>query len=308
MLLNPRSALAGPSLPLPLHAPKQRTMTVSSKPVVHLFPHSSWCACVRITIFELGLSDLIDIHTVDFLRAENLTPDFITMSSNATVPVLSTSEGVYGDSVSTIEYLIALHTSRHGRRIARRTGLVEELHAEAVDSKFMTFSACSDTELSAKASSPLPRGLVSRQEWTRKYANSQAGIPFAARYEAKMAHVDRLISLYAGTAPPAARHDFFAKSRANRTAARALIYTRLSAALRLTPGPFLAGAAPGEDDLHLIGWLTHVAFCSGARRPEDALRSLQMMFGEEPPAHVSMLWNAWIRRESFGKVYEAGLY
>ena len=72
-----------------------------------------------------------------------------------------------------------------------------------------------------------------------------------------MAHVDRLISLYTDTAPPAARVDFFAKSRANRSAARAMIYSRLPIVLRHTPGPFIAGAAPGEDDLHLV---SHKAF------------------------------------------------
>ncbi|KZV63520.1 hypothetical protein PENSPDRAFT_208783 [Peniophora sp. CONT] len=307
MLLNPRSALIAPSLPLPALGPAQ-DMVVSSKPVVYLFPQSSWCACVRISIIELGLSDAIDIHTVDFLRAENLAPEFIAMSPNATVPVLSTSKGVHGDSTSTIEYLTALGASRTGRRIMRRTNLTDELHAEIVDSKFLTFSACDDAELAAKAASPLPRGLISRQEWTRKYANSPAGRVFISRYEAKIAHVERLISLYTGTASPAARADFFAKSRANRSAARALIYRRLPAALHLVPGPFIAGATPGEDDLHLIGWLAHVAFCSGARMPEDALSSMGRMFGEELPTQVGTLWCAWMRRESFRKVYGEGLY
>ncbi|KAK0213148.1 hypothetical protein DFS33DRAFT_1377604 [Desarmillaria ectypa] len=70
---------------------------------------------------------------------------------------------------------------------------------------------------------------------------------------------------------------------------------------------FIAGATPGEADLH-VAWLTRISATSGATSAADALVALEKNFGEILPEVVRKYARAWIVRDSWKKAYAEGLH
>jgi hypothetical protein len=142
----------------------------------------------------------------------------------------------------------------------------------------------------------------------KAYAASPAGAVHAQKYAAKISFVEGLLAIYTRTASQRAQTEFFAASQANFEASRVFLIKILPSALSSSGhrGPFSAGAAPGEDDFHIIGWLAHAAFCAGARNAGDAMAALERRYGVRMPDNIVSLWRAWTARESFRRVYPGG--
>lgn len=272
------------------------------KATLYTFPRSSWSASTRIARIELGLRDVVEIKQLDFLKAENMSPAYIAMTSVATVPALSCHGRVYCDTTETINYMIGVSPAK----VSPHTALTAAVHHSRIDSKFMTFAARSAEELAAKAASGPPLfALTSRLQKIRAYAALPQAGPFREQYAAKIAYVERLISIYTFSAPAEVATDFYVASRALVEASRTFLYETLPAVIG--EGPFVAGTAPGADDFHVIGWIVHSGFIAGAQRADGILDALQTYHGAKVPDKIAKLLRAWMIRESFRDTYAGGI-
>ncbi|VDB91998.1 unnamed protein product [Peniophora sp. CBMAI 1063] len=271
-----------------------------SKPTLYTFNLSVWSAVADIARVELKLTDKIDAKDVNIREGEDISPDFIKISRNATLPALHVDGKTYGTTIECIEYMVKVS----GTKVAPAPDLTTKIHDDSLDPNFMLLAASNDAELSAKANGP-PRTFVStRLDKMREYAASTEGASFKSFYEKRIQGLAGVLAVYDGTAPAEAKKAFFAKSQANHDAARAFILETLPAAI--SSGPFVAGAEQGVDDFHVAGWLARVATCAGAKHVDEGLAKIGERIGEEVPGEVRVLWEAWTGREGWKRTYPDG--
>ncbi|KAI0032113.1 hypothetical protein K488DRAFT_86147 [Vararia minispora EC-137] len=272
------------------------------KPTLYTFAKSSWSASARIARIELDLCDVIEERQLDFLKAENMSPEYIRMTPNATIPALSTYTHVYRDTTEVIDYMASVS----GVKAAPRTRLTAVVHHSSIDAKFMAFAARNEKELAAKAAlGPPLLALTSRLPRIRVYAASPQAAPFSEKYATKIADVEQLLAIYTFSAPAAVMSNFYATSQAVHDAARVFLYETLPGAIG--SGPFVAGAVPGVDDFHTATWVVHAGFLSGGQRTDDIISALERRYGEKLSEKLTRFLRAWMMRESFKKTYVGGL-
>ncbi len=107
--------------------------------------------------------------------------------------------------------------------------------------------------------------------------------------------------------PNAVKDGFFTQSVQHWETLAAYITNELPAALPET-GPFLGGAAPGEDDFHLGAWLARLVFLTQGTADKDGYKSLEKERKGPVSPKVAAYWAAWVERYSFKKVYVNGLH
>jgi hypothetical protein len=138
----------------------------------------------------------------------------------------------------------------------------------------------------------------------KAFAATPEGAAFKDMYDAKIAGHEIVVGVYGGTAPAAAKDGFVGASHALHGAVKTMLYETLPGAIGT--GPFVAGAAPGEDDFHVLAWLARTALCAGAQTVDDAPTALEKTFGAPPPEKIVALLQAWAPRESFKYTYPEG--
>lgn len=115
-----------------------------------------------------------------------------------------------------------------------------------------------------------------------------------------------LLAIYKREATAEAQAAFFANSKAHWGAVRSALFEVYPALLPASG--FIGGAEPGEDDFHMIAWITRIAWVSGARSGEEGLSAFNTAYGEPAPDTVAAYWRAWIQRPSWKKVYAETLH
>jgi hypothetical protein len=115
-----------------------------------------------------------------------------------------------------------------------------------------------------------------------------------------------LLAIFKGAAPAEHKAGFFAKSQAHFDSVKGAVFELLPTFL---PGAgFIGGETPGEDDFHVIAWLTRIAETVGAKSGDGALAAFEAAYEKPVPAKVAAYWTAWIARPSWQKVYAGGLH
>lgn len=146
----------------------------------------------------------------------------------------------------------------------------------------------------------------SGQEALRKHSLTPEGVEFKEFYDAKLTGNGALHAVYTGAAPA---DGFFAKSNAHWDALRQFILSELPGYLpepSSPSGPFIFGAAPGEDDFHLAAWLARIVAASGGSKV--GLDALARELGESVPGKIQAYWAAWAERDSWKKLYGEALH
>lgn len=115
-----------------------------------------------------------------------------------------------------------------------------------------------------------------------------------------------LLAIYKREATAEAQAAFFTNSKAHWDAVRSALFEVYPALLPASG--FIGGAEPGEDDFHMIAWITRIAFVVGARSGEEGLSAFNTAYGEPAPDTVAAYWRAWIQRPSWKKVYAETLH
>jgi len=268
-----------------------------TKPVLYTFNLSIWSACADIARVELGLVDKIDVMTIDLVQAENLSPEFIKTSPNATLPAVTADGKVYGSTVEVIEYMIKTSSVK----AAPRTPLTDAVHHASVDPNFAWFATRNDAEIAARVSGMQKGFLQARLPKIKEFADLPESAPYKALYDEKLAGTEGLLAIYEGKVPEDAKQKFFSTSKANYESSRTFLLETLPSAI--TSGPFVAGDVPGEDDFHVVAWLFHAALIAGATHANEGLSALEKHFGASIPDKVKVLYEAWLPRESFKATY-----
>lgn len=148
--------------------------------------------------------------------------------------------------------------------------------------------------------------------YLKKHSESPGAAPYSSFYERKIAQVGGLVALLNNQVPETAKSGFFARSTALWDNIAAFLSTTLPALLedqKVEEGNFIGGERPGVDDYHLGAWLARISFVQGAKGGEDAMEVLEKkLVGKPVDRRVSAYWKAWVRRESWKKVYEDSLH
>ena len=109
-------------------------------------------------------------------------------------------------------------------------------------------------------------------------------------------------AIYQLKVPADGQAAFFARSQVHWDRVRVALFTMFPAFL--TAAPFVSGDAHGEDDFHLMAWLTRIASLVGATTGEEWPRAFEKVYGVALPEAVV---EYWIVRPSWKKVYANGL-
>jgi hypothetical protein len=110
-----------------------------------------------------------------------------------------------------------------------------------------------------------------------------------------------LLAIYKRETTAEVQVTFFANSKAHWGAIRSALFEVYPALL--PANGFIGGAEPGEDDFHMIAWITRIAWVAGARSGEEGLSAFNAAYGELAPDTVAAYWRAWIQCPSWKKVY-----
>lgn len=117
-------------------------------------------------------------------------------------------------------------------------------------------------------------------------------------YETKSSQNGILVSLLENTASPEVKQSFFARSKRHWENVARFILVELPD--YLPENGFTAGNEPGEDDFHLIAWLTRTILVLGGMPSAEGVKSLEKELGGKPvPRKVQTYWETWTRRESW---------
>ncbi|KAI0032136.1 hypothetical protein K488DRAFT_86169 [Vararia minispora EC-137] len=269
-----------------------------SKPVLYTFHLSIWSAAADLARIELGLIDKVDAKGVNVLEGENLSPEFLKINPGATVPVLVSDGVLYDDTTATIDYMIAISAVK----IARRTPLTAAVHDDSLDPNFMLRSARNEDDVARKAGGK--GAIATRLARIKEYGALPSAVPFQEHFDRRDATFSTMLDVFNGTASESVKQAFFATSQANYDAAKTFVLDTLPAAIK--EGPFVAGAGPGEDDLHVAAWLFRAARSAGAVKEREGIEAFERWFGTAVPEKIKVLWSAWVVRDSWKTVYPDG--
>ncbi|KAJ7494853.1 hypothetical protein B0H11DRAFT_2003594 [Mycena galericulata] len=268
---------------------------------LYVYDGSVWVAVAKLAIAELGYkSGDIAFKSVNLFQGENYNPSFLKLNPNGTLPTLEADGEFYTSTKDVIARLIKDSTVK----VAVGTSIIETVHEERFDPNFAMLLSRNDEELTRKT--PLAGALFSgRQAALEKYSKGPDAGPFKAFYETKLAENGAGLAVFTGKASAEHKAGFFAKSQAHFASIK-------SGVLEVLPGflpesGFIGGAAPGEDDFHVGGWLARIARAAGGKSVDDALAAFERAYGEPVPAKVAAYWGAWAARPSWKSVYADGL-
>ena len=146
----------------------------------------------------------------------------------------------------------------------------------------------------------------SGQEALERISATPEAAKFKEFYAKKIAANGGLLKIYKGEVPDEAKKGFFQASKDHAGNIHQLILNDI--ARRLPSSGFLGGAVPGEDDFHLIGWLSRIASTVFASNDANGILAYEKELGVPVPPSVVSYWKLWVERSSFKTVYAGGLH
>jgi len=265
-----------------------------SKPVLYTFPVSIWASVPQLAAAELGID--VDPSTVNLLEGGNFNPEFLKLNSNATLPTLTHNGKSYTSTAEVVNYLVSISP----KKLAPETSITSVVHEARIDPNFALGSARNEEEFAAVSNGFISTFTKTRLGHLKRYAASPEGQAYKSLYDGQIAKISGFEALLNGQAPDEAKQDFFAKSTALWDGIKEFIIVTLPGAI--ADGPFIAGAEPGVDDFHVAAWLARIASVVGAQKSDEGVSALEKRFGPIPQK-VKVLWDAWIKRDSWVKAY-----
>ncbi|KAJ7796817.1 hypothetical protein B0H14DRAFT_3494409 [Mycena olivaceomarginata] len=125
-------------------------------------------------------------------------------------------------------------------------------------------------------------------------------------YEPRIAANGGLLAIFTRKAPADVQAGYFVQSQAHFDAVHSALFEVYPE--HLPTSGFIGREVPGEDDFHMITWVTHIAFIIGATSSADRLGVFERAYGAPVPVKMAAYWGAWAARESWKKVYAETLH
>ncbi|KAJ7610500.1 hypothetical protein FB45DRAFT_1038066 [Roridomyces roridus] len=259
---------------------------------LYVFGYSLWTTAAKIAVMELGYPE-----------------GEITLKNNpnGTAPTLEADGKVYTSTADVISYLVQNAPRKTSREATN--AIIEAIHDDEYDPNFLSLGARNETELTKKADGIPGMLLTNRQVALEKYAADPAAATYMPFYESRIKTNGAMLAIYQHTAPPAASAAFFAKSEAHWTSVRRAVFEVFPASIPASG--FIGGTdSPGEEDFHMIAYLTRLAFVVGAKSTsgDDALSAFEAAYGEPLPEKMVDYWKAWVERKSWRRAYAETLH
>ncbi|KAK0455522.1 uncharacterized protein EV420DRAFT_1693564 [Desarmillaria tabescens] len=254
---------------------------------------------------ELYPANAITTKTVNLVNGENFDPSFIGINPSATLPTLTADGKSYRNTTDVILYLVANAPTRSPPQPLTKPSLNRSMKTNTIPT-LHCFSFAMTPNVSPKlARCPRPLSRIIGQATLVKHSQDSANSRYAAFYAEKLAGNGALLDIYTGTNKnPSA---FYAQSQEHFSNLKYYLYTILPSVL--PADGFIAGTTPGEADFHHVAaWLTRISATSGATSAADALVALEKIFREPVPEVVRNYARVWIVRDSWKRVYAAGLH
>ncbi|KAJ7293293.1 hypothetical protein C8J57DRAFT_1490726 [Mycena rebaudengoi] len=261
---------------------------------LYVFDRSVWAAVPELAVIELGYTDAdVTQKVVNLYKGENFAPSFLKLNPKGTLPTLEANGTVYTSTAEVVANLV----KDTPVKVPHASSIVETIHEDKYDPSLALLLARNDAELSAKSTSFAGLLLSNRQAALEKFSKEADGAPYKAFYDQKIAENGGLLAIFKSAAPAEHKAGFLRQG-----AVFELLPTFL-------PGAgFIGGETPGEDDFHVIAWLTRIAETVGAKSGDGALAAFEAAYEKPVPAKVAAYWTAWIARPSWQKVYAGGLH
>ncbi|KAJ7745190.1 hypothetical protein DFH07DRAFT_942883 [Mycena maculata] len=269
-------------------------------PTLYVFEHSVWSAAAELAVIELGFVDgQIKLSRLDLIHGKNYDPAFLKLNPNGTIPTLEAGDQVYTSTADTISYLV------QNAPVKVRSGspaTIEAIHDDRYDPNFAMFAARNDMELDAKAQGIQGNLLSNRKTALEEYLALPGAEVYKPLYTARLGATRGLYAIYNHKVPADAQSAFFTRSQAHWGSVRSALFEIFPAFLPSDGmAPFIGGDVPGEDDFHLIAWLTRIAAAAGATTKDDALKTFEKDCGAPVPGAIADYWAAWVVRPSWSK-------
>ncbi|KAF8137933.1 hypothetical protein K438DRAFT_1996590 [Mycena galopus ATCC 62051] len=272
--------------------------------ILYGFGYSLWSAAAELAVLELGYPEgAVTLKNLDLINGENFDPAFLKLNPNGTTAALEAGGKVYTSTTDVIAHLV----EQAPRKVKVGTpAIIAAVHDDKYDPNFALLLARDETELTVKGMQLPGKFFANRQIALTKYAADPAAAAFKDFYESRLATNGALLAIYKHEATAEAQAAFFANSKAHWGAVRSALFEVYPALLPASG--FIGGAEPGEDDFHMIAWITRIAWVAGARSGEEGLSAFNTAYGEPAPDTVAAYWRAWIQRPSWKKVYAETLH
>ncbi|KAF7339896.1 GST N-terminal domain-containing protein [Mycena venus] len=261
---------------------------------LYVFTRSVWASVAELAVAELGYKEgEVTFKSINLVESENLAPSFLKINPNGTLPTLESDGQVYK---STAEVTAAL-VKDAPIKVKPGSEIIETIHDAKYDPNFALFLARNDTELAFKrnANGGFFEVYVNKRKAVldRLSADPEAEA-LKAFYEPKKTENDGLLALFTGKASEEHKAGFFASSQAHFDRVKGAVFEVLPGFL--PDSGFIDGEAPGDDDFHVVGWLTRIAASTGATSADDGLATMEAAYGAPVPAKVATYWGRMDRR------------
>jgi hypothetical protein len=76
----------------------------------------------------------------------------------------------------------------------------------------------------------------------------------------------------------------------------------------LPESDFIGGERPGEDDFHVVAWLSRLSAIAGGAADKDGIKALEKELNGPVPEKVVRYFAAWSERDSWKTIYAKGLH
>ncbi|EIW70783.1 hypothetical protein M231_02561 [Tremella mesenterica] len=281
-------------------------MSNNEKMVLYGFAPSVWANVPRVALTELGFKEGEDFETIsiDLSKGENFNPDFLKINPSATVPVLKLGDKVYTDTATIVPALVALSPHPPQTSEGVSTSIIEETHLMSHDPNAMLLMARDEDDYAEKKKGMAFGFASGRQEGLDKYA-PLAPSELKEFVENKQKSNQALLDFYQGTPDEQTRKTHFTQAKALWTSAGIFIRGVLTQAIKKTPGAFVGGETPSQEDYHIIVWLARVVTDASLppQSPSSSVipRLQELMGGHEFDPVIKAYWDAWLARDSFVK-------
>ncbi|KAJ7808611.1 hypothetical protein B0H14DRAFT_2460936 [Mycena olivaceomarginata] len=271
---------------------------------LYVFGYSVWSAAAELAVLELGYSESeVTQKTVTLVNGDNFDPSFLKINPLGTIPTLEADGRVFTNTTEVIAYLLQ-HAPRKVK--AGTPAVIEAVHDQKYDPNFSMLVARDEQELAAKGSGLQGMFLANRQAALERYIADPAAAEYKNFYEPRLAANGGLLEIFRRKAPADVQAGYFVQSQTHFDAVRSALF-EVYPELLPTSG-FIGGEVPGEDDFHMIAWVTRIAFIIGATSSADGLDAFERAYGAPVPVKVAAYWGAWAERESWKKVYAETLH
>ncbi|KAJ6535138.1 hypothetical protein B0H19DRAFT_1223049 [Mycena capillaripes] len=253
------------------------------------FGYSLWSAAAELAVLELRYPEgAVTLKNVDLINGENFDPAFLKLNPNGTTATLEADGKVYTSTADVIAHLVEQAPCKVK---VGTPAIIAAVHDDKYDPNFALLLARDESELTVKGAWIPGKFFAGRQVALEKYAADPAAAAFKDFYEPRLTANGALLAIYRREAPAEAQAAFFAKSKEHFDAVRSALLAVYPALL--PANGFIGGAEPGEDDFHMIAWITRIAWTA---------------YGEPVPDAMAAYWRAWIQRPSWKKVYAETLH